>query len=247
MDPAKKHWHRKEIMDDPMPPNNKIKKYMLSYAGSGPNSRSTQLFIAFEDLDFLGKAPWEVPFGRVVDGFSVIDSLYKGYGDIPPYGGGPDQQKIHNRGTAYLEENFPKLDYLQSCRVIEAPVKLRGSVPVSDSSALSITKPEDDHQQHRLVDAQPAPAPMALSTFAPTKVPKFSKNTPSASGAPRARLMVNADEIDHQFEDLHVPTSTEKHDIGLFFVLAGFSAVIVACFAVQISFRYGGARDEKNS
>ena len=31
-----------------------IKKHYISFAGSGRNSRSTQLFIAFEDLDFLG-------------------------------------------------------------------------------------------------------------------------------------------------------------------------------------------------
>ena len=30
----------------------------------GDNSRSTHIFIALEDLDFLGKSPWEVPFGR---------------------------------------------------------------------------------------------------------------------------------------------------------------------------------------
>lgn len=61
-DPSKKHWHRKEIKDDPNLGLG-IRKNYLSYAGGGPNTRSTQLFIAFEDLDFLGKEPWETPFG----------------------------------------------------------------------------------------------------------------------------------------------------------------------------------------
>jgi peptidyl-prolyl cis-trans isomerase A (cyclophilin A) len=62
-DPTKKHWHRADIPDDPNL-NLGIKKHYVSYAGGGPNTRSTQLFIAFEDLDFLGHEPWETPFGK---------------------------------------------------------------------------------------------------------------------------------------------------------------------------------------
>ncbi len=61
--PSKKHWHNKEILDDPNL-HLGIKKNYLSFAGGGPNTRSTQLFFAFEDLDFLGNEPWETPFGR---------------------------------------------------------------------------------------------------------------------------------------------------------------------------------------
>lgn len=61
--PSKKHWHRDTIMDDPNL-NLGIKKHYVSFAGGGPNTRSTQLFIAFEDLDFLGHEPWETPFGK---------------------------------------------------------------------------------------------------------------------------------------------------------------------------------------
>jgi peptidyl-prolyl cis-trans isomerase A (cyclophilin A) len=67
-DPAKKHWHGESIKDDPNL-HKRIKKHFLSYAGGGPNTRSTQLFIAFEDLDFLGKEPWETPFGMKNDFF----------------------------------------------------------------------------------------------------------------------------------------------------------------------------------
>ncbi len=63
-DPAKKHWHREVIKDDPNL-HLGIKKNVISFAGGGPNTRSTQLFIAFEDLDFLGKEPWETPFGNI--------------------------------------------------------------------------------------------------------------------------------------------------------------------------------------
>lgn len=62
-DPSKKHWHNKNIKDDPNL-NLGIHKHYVSFAGGGPNTRSTQLFIAFEELDFLGKEPWETPFGK---------------------------------------------------------------------------------------------------------------------------------------------------------------------------------------
>jgi cyclophilin family peptidyl-prolyl cis-trans isomerase len=60
--PTKRHWHHQSINDDPNL-NLGIKKNYVSFAGGGPNTRSTQIFIAFEDLDFLGKEPWETPFG----------------------------------------------------------------------------------------------------------------------------------------------------------------------------------------
>jgi cyclophilin family peptidyl-prolyl cis-trans isomerase len=119
--PEYKHWHNKDIPDDPNLHKGIMKNY-LSFAGGGPNTRSTQLFIAFEDLDFLGKEPWETPFGMVTEGQATLDALYKGYGDIPPFGKGPDQQKIHNRGNQYLRENFPKVDYILSCEVVHSNI-----------------------------------------------------------------------------------------------------------------------------
>jgi cyclophilin family peptidyl-prolyl cis-trans isomerase len=50
--PQYKHWHHKSIKDDPNLEKG-IKKYYLSYAGGGPNTRSTQLFIAVSLLYFV--------------------------------------------------------------------------------------------------------------------------------------------------------------------------------------------------
>ena len=130
-DPKMKHWHHENILDDP---NLKmgIQKNYVSFAGGGPNTRSTQIFIAFEYLDFLGKEPWETPFGVVVEGQATLDALYKEYGDIPPFGNGPDQTKIQNRGNSYVHENFPNVDFLQSCTVIE------------EESSMVFTHPDDE-------------------------------------------------------------------------------------------------------
>lgn len=91
----------------------------------GPNTRSTQLFISYEYLDFLGKEPWEIPFGRVVDGHEVVDSLYKGYGDIVPFGNGPDQQVLFNEGNGYIRSQFPKTDFILHSKIINADVAER--------------------------------------------------------------------------------------------------------------------------
>ena len=64
--------------------------------------REAYICIGFTDSDWLGKAPWEVPLGRVIDGMDVIDALYGGYGDIKPFGSGPDQQTIWQEGNEYL-------------------------------------------------------------------------------------------------------------------------------------------------
>ena len=42
---------------------------------------------------------------------------HKGYGDIPPFGKGPDQQKIFNRGNNYIREEFPNVDFIKSCEL----------------------------------------------------------------------------------------------------------------------------------
>lgn len=48
-----KHWHNENIKDD-IDKKLGIKKHYVSFAGGGKNSRSTQIFIAFEDLEWLG-------------------------------------------------------------------------------------------------------------------------------------------------------------------------------------------------
>lgn len=77
-----------------------IQKHFVSYAGGGPNTRSTQLFIAHAYLDFLGKEPWETPFGVIKEGGEVVEAFYNGYGEMVPFNKkGIDQQKIQNQGT----------------------------------------------------------------------------------------------------------------------------------------------------
>ena len=63
------------------------------------------------------------PFGHVVGGMEVVDSLYSGYGDGPPEGRGPDQGMIQTQGNSYLESKFPRLDYIKTARIVQGENK----------------------------------------------------------------------------------------------------------------------------
>jgi peptidyl-prolyl cis-trans isomerase A (cyclophilin A) len=89
----------------------------VTFATSGPDSRTTQFFINFSDnsrLDGMGFAP----FGKVKD-MGPVDGLYDGYGEGAPRGRGPSQGQMQTQGNSYLKESFPKLDYIKSARIIE--------------------------------------------------------------------------------------------------------------------------------
>ncbi len=112
-DPAvSRAWQNATIRDDPVTKTNR--RGTLSFATAGPNTRTTQVFINTKQggnafLDSQGFAP----FGRVIEGMDVVDSLYAGYGEAP------DQGMIRTKGNAYLEERFPKLDYIKKATIIE--------------------------------------------------------------------------------------------------------------------------------
>ena len=76
-----------------------------------------QLFINLVDnsrLDGMGFAP----IGEVVEGMDVVEKLYTGYGEGPPGGHGPAQDRIQVEGNAYLEREFPRLDYIKKATVL---------------------------------------------------------------------------------------------------------------------------------
>ncbi len=99
-----------KILDDPVVESNTRGK--MSFAKtSQPNSRSTQIFINLvpnTNLDALGFSP----FGEIVEGMEVVDQLYSGYGEGAPEGMGPNQGRAQAEGNAYLNAEFPNLDYV---------------------------------------------------------------------------------------------------------------------------------------
>lgn len=107
-------WRDAKIKDDPVKTSNQ--RGFVTFATSGPDSRTTQVFINFANnnrLDSRGFAP----FGHVNTGMNVVDALYAGYGESAPDGNGPDQSRLQMEGNNYLNKSFPKLDYVKKATV----------------------------------------------------------------------------------------------------------------------------------
>lgn len=106
-------WQFRTISDDVVRVSNK--RGRVSFAASGPDTRTTQVFINLGDnrpLDMEGAMGGFAPFAEVVEGMEVVDALYRGYGDGPPVGAGPSQQRILRSGNAYLNRDFPRLSFV---------------------------------------------------------------------------------------------------------------------------------------
>jgi peptidyl-prolyl cis-trans isomerase A (cyclophilin A) len=76
------------------------------------------MFINYADNSRLDTQGFS-PIGEVISGMEVVDQLYADYGEGVPMGQGPDQERIEKEGNAYLEKEFPNLDYIQTARIIE--------------------------------------------------------------------------------------------------------------------------------
>ena len=110
-DPATTKAWDVPIEDDPVKTSN-VRGAVTFAQTSAPNSRSTQLFINFGDNSRLDSQRF-APFGKVVSGMENVDQIYSGYGEMP------DQGQIESEGNAYLDKDFPRLDYIKTARIAE--------------------------------------------------------------------------------------------------------------------------------
>lgn len=106
-------WSNANIKDDPVTQSNK-RGYVTYAKSSQPNSRSTQIFISFQDnsaLDAQGFAP----FGVIdAEGMKVVEMLYGQYADQPT----AEQDEITRLGKAYLDRKYPKLDVIKRATLV---------------------------------------------------------------------------------------------------------------------------------
>jgi cyclophilin family peptidyl-prolyl cis-trans isomerase len=103
-------WKTRTIPDD-------IRRWVsntkgtIAYAYAVPNGRTTQVFVNMRDNSPTHDVEPFIPFGVVVQGMEVMESLYSEYGENS--GGGiraGRQGPIFEQGNAYLSREFPKLD-----------------------------------------------------------------------------------------------------------------------------------------
>jgi peptidyl-prolyl cis-trans isomerase A (cyclophilin A) len=105
-------WRGATIPDDPWHDVSNTRG-TIAYAFKDPNARTTQVFINLRDNSADDDKEPFVPFGRVIAGMDIVDSLYSEYGERA--GGGlraGKQDPVFAGGNAYLQREFPKLDYI---------------------------------------------------------------------------------------------------------------------------------------
>ena len=107
-------WRAAAIKDDKVAQSN-LKGY-VTYAMAGPDTRTTQFFINYDDNARLDDSGFS-PFGKVTEGMNVVESIYSGYGEGAPNGMGPDQGRTQMQGNKYLKAEFPKMDYILSAEL----------------------------------------------------------------------------------------------------------------------------------
>ena len=86
------------------------KKGFVTFATSGKDSRTTQVFVNFKDNAFLDSQGF-TPFGEVTTGMDVVEKITDQYGEKP------NQGAIQSQGNTYLKASFPKLDYVKKATI----------------------------------------------------------------------------------------------------------------------------------
>lgn len=121
-------WRNKTLGDEPNLQSNT--RGRVSYARGGPGSRTTQLFINYGNNSRLDTITRVLvpgargtdsttlgypPFGEVVKGMEVVDSLYAEYGGAPSN----RQGDIQREGNTFLRREFPLLDMIKTARIVQ--------------------------------------------------------------------------------------------------------------------------------
>ena len=114
-DATKAAYHR--IDDDRAKMSNRFG--WLTFAAAGPGTRTTQMFFNLRNnngLDSQGFAP----IARCVQGCDVLREINTEYSERPR------QNLIRKNGNAYLNREFPNMDYITSAAIVEAPANVPG-------------------------------------------------------------------------------------------------------------------------
>lgn len=117
-------WKGRYLADDPPRSHNTRGTFAFSYEGPGHlNTRNTQIYVNLADNARNDAEPFTI-LGTVVEGMSVLDALYSGYGEESGSGVRQGRQgPLERGGNAYMDRAFPLLD--RTIRVTVSTVSSR--------------------------------------------------------------------------------------------------------------------------
>ena len=124
-------WKEAKLADDGSQPGVSNTPGHITFATSGKDSRTTQMFINLgsnANLDGMGFTPFglvrepaeEGGGGGEGGGMAAVRTIYDGYGEGAPSGKGPEQGRIQAEGNKYLKRSFPRLSYVNGVTVVPA-------------------------------------------------------------------------------------------------------------------------------
>ncbi len=111
-------WVSETIPDDAVRQSNT--RGFISYAMTGPDARTTQLFVNLADNSRLDRDGF-APIGQLINGMETVDALNAEY-DESAGGGmrGGKQEKLFSEGNQYLDREFPRLDRILKAEITRA-------------------------------------------------------------------------------------------------------------------------------
>ena len=113
-----KGWNSIKFEDEPVLESNK--KGAISFARSGVQTRTTQIFINLRDnirldtLDYGGVKGFPV-IAKVISGMENIEKFHDGYGDKL----GMRQDSIEKYGNKFIRKNYPEIDFIIKAYIIK--------------------------------------------------------------------------------------------------------------------------------
>eukprot|EP00943_MAST-04B_sp_MAST-4B-sp1_P001397 g1397.t1 len=99
-----KKWLHNKLKDDPT----------ISFATAGPNTRTSQVFINFQNNSRLDKMGF-APFGFVDAGFEVALKIFN---PTPGSTNGVSQDLYEEKGNDWIKENYPGINFIIKASIL---------------------------------------------------------------------------------------------------------------------------------
>jgi len=105
-----KTYKIQKLIDDPVKQSNL--QSTVTFAMSGPNTRTTQIFVNTNNNSYLDEDGF-APVAQVTSGMDVVKRFYSGYGDVV------NQVYFEIKGNDWLTQTYPKFSYIERAYFVQ--------------------------------------------------------------------------------------------------------------------------------